>query len=331
MACTTFHPFTRLPIEIRLEIWETACLEQRRGYRAIHYMAGHPDHCLIPSDHTWDDSNTNDNTKTKNNSVYLWHAGLWAASSESRKVVLNHWRSQVRSTDRNFAQLSRRYSGRKSNYYMDLIQPGEEGRDPAAPLPPSDVHHEHWRQILYPEEDIFCITANGKEALQYNWPTICGKFPVSLVKNIAFEWHPSWNIGLPVKPDFPAMRRHEKSPFSEPLLTMFRRWVFESAILAHRGNALLIDNNAKWISREPGLKPTIFDLNGQYYEIPVGNTRRPSPTSLVQGSAILQTLEYLEEGFFSFVGLFGNPRTRAPYTLQDTLSILVRWENRVEC
>ncbi|CEI70264.1 unnamed protein product [Fusarium venenatum] len=100
MACTTFHLFTRLPNELRFMIWENACLEQRRGYRAIHYMTAQTDRCVTPSKHTWDDSNYNKKKshnskkkkepKSKNNSVYLWHAGLWMACSESREVVFQN-------------------------------------------------------------------------------------------------------------------------------------------------------------------------------------------------------------------------------------------------
>ncbi|EWG54735.1 hypothetical protein FVEG_12865 [Fusarium verticillioides 7600] len=92
MACS-FHPFPRLPLELRMQIWDAACLSYifyDRHKASMHY---------IDVEHSAE-SNTllayhrsmGDVAEGNDKSGCLVHA-LWTACSESREAVARYWRN----------------------------------------------------------------------------------------------------------------------------------------------------------------------------------------------------------------------------------------------
>ena len=105
MPAPMFHHFRRLPVELRLLIWEFAVRPRGRGvhYFSIVDMRKHSDNPLrqlaVPDPADEDEvtyavsapmvpsSPGGCSWTTRNCSVYLWDAGLWTACRESRSVL----------------------------------------------------------------------------------------------------------------------------------------------------------------------------------------------------------------------------------------------------
>ncbi|XEV06971.1 hypothetical protein FSHL1_012258 [Fusarium sambucinum] len=329
MACTTFHPFTRLPTEIRLQIWKEVCHERRDEYRTIHYVTIGKGDKIAPLNRNWD------NSKPKDKSVYLWSAGLWLACEESREVVYEHWK-------------------------WNLI-PSREGGTPARWPHPNDkhcsqigdqediaklviffrIHYRYWERYNwdYPEKDFFCITTDNETSIRFwvscNWYHCSSEAP----KNIALEFNPSWSIALEngwpgdfFHFDFDWYQNDPLIPIGLPLLRVF---IFDRLFRRthYRDKIKLIDRDAKWVSRDTGLKPTIIDLDDRYIDIPA-NHHCISRTRLVEGSAILDFLDRFDRAFrqkllMTFRCIISG--LDPEYKPRDSISIFVRWDNRVEC
>ncbi|GKU04139.1 hypothetical protein FLAG1_04253 [Fusarium langsethiae] len=182
MDHTTFHPFQRLPFELRLQIWEEACLKQRRSFQALHYVTIDSATEVVSLSHNWDDS------KPSNKSIYLWDAGLWTACQESRNVVAKHWAKQPRPY--NYVDMYINCSLKEAEYYCDHVWPEKE-QDWKVRTLFSRVDGEHWRQTVHLERDYFCILADNWEPLARNWESFS-----SDLSGIAIEFDPSWNLSL---------------------------------------------------------------------------------------------------------------------------------------
>ncbi|KAH6966952.1 hypothetical protein EDB82DRAFT_481245 [Fusarium venenatum] len=117
---------------------------------------------MAPLSHNWDDS------KPKNKSVYLSSAGLWTACRESKEVVTKDWVKQPR--PENDWDIYICCPGEEANYYFDHGWPEEEYM-PKAFMFYSGVDGEHWRQSVYPEQDLFCLVPDDWELVARNWET----------------------------------------------------------------------------------------------------------------------------------------------------------------
>ncbi|KAH6954540.1 hypothetical protein DER45DRAFT_596400 [Fusarium avenaceum] len=94
MASSTFHPFSRLPTEVRLKIWEAACFPFQQHHKGLHYVE------LFDVDdyhtkmrqikHKNQDQDSDHSSHSANPSAYIWDVGLWTACKESREVVHLH-------------------------------------------------------------------------------------------------------------------------------------------------------------------------------------------------------------------------------------------------
>ncbi|KAF5684595.1 hypothetical protein FCIRC_3939 [Fusarium circinatum] len=105
MSPPTFHLFSQLPCELRLQIWESAIREcakyiydssswtcvlgeenlklvsRKKHTYGINYVRLDNRGDCIPLDCSWNKPHP------ANRSAYLWHAGLWMACKESREVM----------------------------------------------------------------------------------------------------------------------------------------------------------------------------------------------------------------------------------------------------
>ncbi|CAG9979527.1 unnamed protein product [Clonostachys byssicola] len=81
----SFHGFSDLPYELRLQIWEHSIRPLAEGYSGIHYL----------SISTYKKMSIPGINKTGrepvNRSASMWDVGLWTACWESRQVIMRHW------------------------------------------------------------------------------------------------------------------------------------------------------------------------------------------------------------------------------------------------
>ncbi|KAH6995985.1 hypothetical protein BKA56DRAFT_609264 [Ilyonectria sp. MPI-CAGE-AT-0026] len=211
MALETFSRFPELPPEIRLSIWELALRPTDRG-GGLHkfsimqvnesfgalllrghatlpmppdptefptYMAGVPR--LIKTHH-------NEN-KPRNESACLWDAGLWAACTDSRRVITNHYNRQ-----------QCRLGNESSSAHVEIES---VDNDAIAATMTISRKNEHWKLIVRPYQDLFCLTPLNW-GMHIDWETMFDSFAFSAsssgygrVKNVAVEFHPRWNFNLP--------------------------------------------------------------------------------------------------------------------------------------
>ncbi|KAF5684594.1 hypothetical protein FCIRC_3938 [Fusarium circinatum] len=71
MNTTTFHPFPRLPYELREQIWQDACFQLAERRRNIHYVYMDENRNIWPRDYDW---KTDD---PSNRFGYTWHSYIW--------------------------------------------------------------------------------------------------------------------------------------------------------------------------------------------------------------------------------------------------------------
>ncbi|KAK6700065.1 hypothetical protein SNK05_012856 [Fusarium graminearum] len=222
MAFNTFHPFPRLPTELRMQIWEAACRGLRQSFQAVHYVTLDEYTEMSPLKHNWDDS------KPRNKSIYLWDAGLWTACQESRDVVAKHWGKQPRPY--NDDDMLDCCSLEEYNHY-DRIWPEEDSGRRVLMLH-SRVDGEHWRQMVYPKYDLLCIVADDWEFLTSKWTEVS-----------------YWGIVTPFIEDVPAS------------LEFLLRWLFGHIGNDGSPKPKLIVRDMDWILRHHINGPQIRDFD----------------------------------------------------------------------
>ncbi|ENH71930.1 hypothetical protein FOC1_g10002123 [Fusarium oxysporum f. sp. cubense race 1] len=80
-----FRYFKRLPIELRLKIWEAACLPSTDADHGLHYVT-----LDVVEEALKRPCEKSSEATNPNKSAYLWDAGLWLACKESRSVIAKH-------------------------------------------------------------------------------------------------------------------------------------------------------------------------------------------------------------------------------------------------
>ena len=276
------HPFPNLPYQLRLLIWEAACLEHCQRRRGFHYVTDVSNGVVSPLDYNWDES------KPKNRSMYLWDAGLWTACRESREVVFRHWGKQPRPTNDYEKGLCQ--SEEEINLIRCRIGPDEKDHaDWGFFVLPSRIDHEHWRQIVHLCNDIFCITTDDWESLNHygrGW----GFPPESMV----LEFDPSWNEAFAKRP-----RDSPDKNFSGSLNFLIKL-LYHKASETIDYKTKIIDRHAEWSSRHPPIGPTFHGCDGEYIEMPLQNWKKWQRCSirLAEGSALLDFFHCLESLFY---------------------------------
>lgn len=100
-----FHPFPKLPIELRLCIWEMAVRPTGPWHRGVHFFSVQRDtnndlFTTIPSF-------SETSRLPWNPSAYVFDFGMWTACTESRAVVTSQIRKHVEPQDRKHAGVAR--------------------------------------------------------------------------------------------------------------------------------------------------------------------------------------------------------------------------------
>ncbi|KAF4464738.1 tetracycline resistance [Fusarium albosuccineum] len=249
---STFHQFSRLPVEVRLQIWEEACFP--RQSRGLHYAT--LDATLDATYHFVS------HHFPGSRSAYSWDGGLWMACKESRVVLEKHhfmkeWKE---------SELADPTEYQYSESWM-----GSEKEAPGLVA----VHDDHqvWHCVVYPARDIFCVTAynNDWESVMESWPwhgllvtvPFIEDFTTLRVDNIALEFDPIWNLDLPTY-----LWQFDDGKSSRGFLA---RMLVEKARGDSRAtNIWLIDNNARWqANSKRKLSPVVYGCDREYIEVGV--------------------------------------------------------------
>ncbi|KAF4465911.1 tetracycline resistance [Fusarium albosuccineum] len=225
-----FHQFSRLPAELRMQIWEEACFP--RHLLGIHYFALDERKELI----------FNPSSYLSKRSASCWDGGLWMACKESRAVVGNH--SQIEKWNKVRLRADR-----------ECKNPGRlVGKEEAIPgVVATQEGHEARHLMVYPSQDIFCVTANNT-----NWESLLSSWDV---KNIALEFEPSWILDFPRDLFDLNDGKSSRGFLAQVLINM---------ALSHSWSAVfwLIDKSARWRARPDRDISTVFsDSDGEYVEI----------------------------------------------------------------
>ncbi|KAF4448229.1 hypothetical protein F53441_8336 [Fusarium austroafricanum] len=185
MGSSTFHPFSSLPVELRLQIWQDAC---RLNLYGIQYITLDQNNQLaLPTCYN------GDTQASSNRSAYLQNAGLWTACKEFRSVIAGAWNMP------------------KWNWLDYCCQtkydrPFDDPTDTDAPAMVK-IPEDPWHVAFCPARDIFCITADDdlwkQWLLRWKWSELTAIFlgkdsvmpdaNVIPVTHIALEYSPSWN------------------------------------------------------------------------------------------------------------------------------------------
>ncbi|EEU37046.1 uncharacterized protein NECHADRAFT_86744 [Fusarium vanettenii 77-13-4] len=340
MVSSIFHPFPRLPAELRLQIWENACLPSQEQRRGLHYFNLDHDKKLVSLG--WNQGTSSElqgPAGQARRSAYLWHGGLWTACKESREVVMKHcqlkeWGDLIEQAERE----DKRAGNYKRMAAISRSVVGDEG------VPPGMVvmreGHEEWYFIVYPTRDIFCVTSDNWESVLRSWsmwdaeyylPLAYSVLPSLYVENIAFEFDPSWNH------DFPTCI-HDLMEEKSARGCLARMVDFMVSTHSFRFNIWLVDQTARWRA-EPDqvVGPVSHDCDGEYVQIGVYHTYN----DLDEGASETPILQFIQK--FGSLGDFyyrdlergdWSPRLdymldRPNYRAESSIGLLVRRDNYV--
>ncbi|UPK95212.1 hypothetical protein LCI18_006147 [Fusarium solani-melongenae] len=276
MGSSVFHPFPRLPTELRLQIWQSACLPSQRQRRGLHYFNLDQDKKLVSFG--WNQITSLElqgSASQAGRSAYLWHGGLWTACKESRAVVMKH--SQLKEWG-DLLEGAKRQDERTGNhdrmYAMSNWVVGDE-RVPPGMIVMREANEECYF-IVYPTRDMFCVNADNWEPVLQSWsrwdvyyslPAASCVLPYLDMRNIAFEFNLSWNHDFP---DYIWALMREKSARG-----FLARMVDEMAgPWELRWNIWLVDKTARWrLAESDHVIGSVFhDCDDEYVQIGVFDT-----------------------------------------------------------
>ncbi|KAI8712660.1 2EXR domain-containing protein [Fusarium sp. LHS14.1] len=337
MDLCDFHPFPRLPTELRLKIWETCLRPSQRHRPGLHYCTIGNDKRLVPL--SWGKFSRlekHGGASPDYRSACLWHAGLWAACKESRSVIMEH------------------YQLKEWNEYLEIGPPKKsvpeyyyaDGGSRREILPPSMITvregHDESYLTVYPTRDIFCVTSDGCE-LAF-WSGERRNINHSLyyatttsrrlgVQNFAIEFDHSWTRFFP---DKIYTLKEEKSARG-----YLARMLEGLAGCSFWTKLWLIDKHVRW-SASPGKEvgPVFYDYDCEYVQINVSDTL-PDPNSGTNESSVACFIRRLGElgdrdytrRYMLAVDDEADPGFWAsepsPFLVKEWVRILVRRDNQV--
>ncbi|PNP58420.1 hypothetical protein FNYG_15083 [Fusarium nygamai] len=311
----TFHPFSRLPTELRLKIWKAACLPRSSRFeKGIHYVTVdavstegdwsrdyvHPvidDPNLEGHDYDYEGrgyvairalecpwgkpGNALSPVNLPNKSAYLWDAGLWLACKESREAVLENF------------HFKEWLACRQQPLRRDEL-PWYDKAFPSAIVPQN--RNEKWCPLVTPYRDIFCIDTSNLESIPDSYLDMMllapffgtKKFTVVGGWDIAFKFDRSWNDNFPSS--WTDLMNREDSVRSRLAKYLFH----ERFAVFPRPCLWLIDDNVRWISRSSQRSPTVWrDLEDEYVAIHMNEAR----SNMVDGTqgAVIDFLDALQQ------------------------------------
>ena len=268
MCSPEFRRFPELPAELRLQIWQEACLAFPTSRRYLQYVTVQKNYydneavaipCNWPS---WPRS-LSQNT---NRSAYFLNGGLWKACKESRQVIATY-------TEYHEWLEKHRRPG------WDTME--DRGEPPApATIDYNGEGGEKCRMLVNPSRDIFCIKVDDWQSIhrgyikmqfiRYNdedkhsvqrWSLdeYQRLFKEPKVKHIALEFDPSWVADIP--DSFVDMKRENSAR------GYLVDWLSKNAdTTRYDGRSSIIDKEAKWIAKR-SVQTVCQDFDTEYVEI----------------------------------------------------------------
>ncbi|KAF5681530.1 tetracycline resistance [Fusarium circinatum] len=340
----TFELFSRLPTELRLKIWESACLlYSSRIEGGLHYVTVdavdtedtwkadyiHPVHdnpnlegsifdyegdgyvalraLEYPCDKT---GNSLSLVKPPNKSAYLWDAGLWLACTESREVVSKH-------------SYSKEWLACREQPLQSDERPWYRKDFPSAIVPQNKS--EKWCPLVKPNCDMFCIDTSNLEAIpQYPYMDMMllvpffgtKKFTVIGNWNIAFKFDRSWNENFPF--NWSDLMEREDSIRSRLANSLSHEQVAVDPV----PSLWIIDDTVHWIAQSHQTYRAAWrDLEDEYVAIDWDETRS-NMVDRTQGAVtyFLNALQHLADNDDYF---YHSP----PFSL--SIGLLVRRGNQL--
>ncbi|KAF9771629.1 hypothetical protein IL306_010725 [Fusarium sp. DS 682] len=265
MPPSTFHPFSRLPVELRLQIWNAACLPSKPYHRGLQYVNVRDDQ-VMPLSCNWSLALDHQEPQAKTNkSAYLIDGGLWRACKESREVIIKHshiydW---LRIQRHSFFE-----NGSAAEYYADWLG-GEEAVSPSI-LTIKDGNDE-WHLMAYPARDIFCIRTHNWLSIYtdpygpsvYIPSNVDGDEVWHFIKNVAIEFDQSWSMDFPYSIYDLVKENSARGYLARLLLDRAVDWSTRAP-----ESIWLIDKGAMWSSHPDQDIATVYhDCDGDYIEV----------------------------------------------------------------
>ncbi|KAF9772079.1 hypothetical protein IL306_010240 [Fusarium sp. DS 682] len=295
MAPSNFHLFPQLPCELRLQIWESAIRRRPTSSvsaqdlakwnapddevkreptirdiptNGVHYVKLSSEGEFIPLNGSWETPHFD------NRSVYLWHAGLWMACRESRKVMLKYWFDDPCYTIESVNYLEN--GGYRKWFFGDRYDPDviwNLGRDQGDYGP--------WLMVTFPG-DMFCITPDGWNPLT----RLMGSRRNA--DHLAVEFDQSWTFEL--------MRRENHLPIKtlSSTLAFFLKICFE--IAAYNPdlplNIHLIDRHSHWRNVRSANPVVFYDCKHEYIRINLSDTH--GSNRIIRHAPVLRFLDQVD-------------------------------------
>ncbi|RFN44912.1 hypothetical protein FIE12Z_10847 [Fusarium flagelliforme] len=321
-----FHLFSKLPPELRIKIWEAACLPRTSTGHGIHYVfvnrvsESEEDEDYVTCDPNldgYDDEFDIENDETTyvtlqalkperpeprgHASSYLYDAGQWAACKESRVAIYEYLDVK-------------RWETLQESGLRDMLEPGwySKGEFPST-LKPSK--NETWRPIslpksLYSMKLLAPFMGTRRFTIVEDW-------------NIAFKFRDTWNHKFPKDVE---VLKQEKSPRGF-LANWFER--FHDEILPEP-TLYVIDDTGSWV--EPsGWMPTVYrDCDNEYVEVPWNASSQSTRTNIAGAAGVFidQMEDLLQDDFpYDFEDM-DSPYEWQPL-VQNKIRLLVRKENMI--
>ncbi|KAK7572967.1 hypothetical protein V3481_018152 [Fusarium oxysporum f. sp. vasinfectum] len=322
-----FRYFKRLPIELRLKIWEAACLPSTDADHGLHYVTldvveegvedvddeeylenlvifdadleGYDEEFEVESDDTGyvtlralkRPCEKSSEATNPNKSAYLWDAGLWLACKESRSY---------------------------SKDFPSTIVPFKK--------------NEKWLPVVRPTHDIFCIDATKLKSLSRSLfgmkllaPFLGTRtFTIKERWNIAFKFDHSWNNAFPSREN---ILKRENSP--RGLLAHWVEILSEESVPAP--NLWIIDDDVRWVARPGQVFETVYrDCEADYVQINWEATR-DNTISLLKG-AVARFMDSFglvcdNEDMYDLQELGLEPMA---FRVKDHIKLLVRRDNEMQ-
>lgn len=281
MAPSAFHPFPRLPLELRLDIWELA-IRPTDGKHGLHHFIitrpedDSPESFQLSHPHFWQPQHVATVPAENNKSVYLWDAGLWTACVESRDVIMKHFK--VHQWD------ARRYHGGTGSDIAPFCVHHELSRGGDVSYPAETTAwrgQESWQLMVRPMVDMFCFKSKDWEFAR-GWMELSDFFadiPFTShlsghipVRNIAFEFDPSWNIDFPRYISDLVEESSARGFIADTMFALPRDQPLDPRYL----KVWLIDHDARWCSeRGRDSSPAFYDCEQTFVQVRPGQVEFP--------------------------------------------------------
>ncbi|KAH6867215.1 hypothetical protein B0T10DRAFT_420073, partial [Thelonectria olida] len=267
-----FHFFPSLPTELRLQIWKKA-IRPSENKDGLHYFS------IMNKNDTVEDSiatvscepgldpdyHSHYKAGISNKSVFLWDSGLWTTCTESRQVIMNHFKVEHRGE--NIRQL---LSNDRFSSYSDW-SPSRRRKEldaPARAVIQTKHHVSHWSFMVQPFLDVFCFQPHDW-SLDVEWEDLFKCLPFCAmamgyapVLHVAFEFDLTWNLNLP---------EDHTDLYLEPSARGLAMRAVESVVRGVADFSIwLIDPTTRWNKQtqmQTRLAKIVYDSDGEFVEI----------------------------------------------------------------